>query len=54
MHVLFGFFLITVASVFACHYIVAKRKGDTVFWVVMAILLGPLAIPFAFFARPKR
>jgi hypothetical protein len=54
MHVLTGFLIITVLSVFACHYIVAKRKGDTVFWVVMAILIGPLAIPFAFFAKPKR
>ena len=53
MHVLTGFLILTVMSVFICHTIVAKRKGDTVYWVVMAILLGPIAIPFAFFAKPK-
>ncbi len=54
MHPLVGLLIVTVISVFACHYIVAKRRGDTVFWVVMAILVGPLAIPFAFLAKPKR
>jgi len=34
-------------------YSVAKSKGANVpFWVLMAALFGPLAIPFVFFAKP--
>jgi len=53
MHFIIAATLITVISVIACYAIVKRRRGDTVYWVVMAVLLGPLAIPFAFFAKPK-
>jgi hypothetical protein len=46
--------LVLLASVVACHAIAKRRGGNPVFWGVMGLLLGPLAIPFALLARPKR
>jgi hypothetical protein len=46
--------LVLLASVVACHAIAKRRGGNPVFWGLMALLFGPLAIPFAFRARPKR
>jgi hypothetical protein len=43
---------IFIASMFACHAIAKSRGAKPVFWVVMGALFGPLAIPFAFFAKP--
>jgi len=37
-----------------CHYIAKKRHAKVSFWLVMGALFGPLAIPFAFFARPQK
>ncbi len=46
--------LVLLASVVACHAIAKRRGGNPVFWGVMGLLFGPLAIPFALLARPKR
>ena len=46
--------VVTVASLVACHWIAASRGGNAVFWGVMGALFGPVAIPFAFRAKPKR
>ncbi len=46
--------LLLLASVVACHAIAKRRGGNPVFWGVMGLLFGPLAIPFALLARPKR
>jgi len=45
--------LVTLASIVACHMIAASRGGNAVFWGTMGLLFGPLAIPFAFKAKPK-
>lgn len=45
---------VTVASIVICHWIAASRGGNAVFWGTMGFLFGPLAIPFAFKARPKQ
>ena len=35
-------------------YSVAKKRGANVpYWVVMGALIGPFAIPFVFFSKPK-
>ncbi|MGD8571285.1 MAG: hypothetical protein PVF34_00620 [Gammaproteobacteria bacterium] len=47
---LVGTFL--VSAIF-CHFIAKGRRADAVFWGVMGAVFGPLAIPFAFFARPS-
>ena len=44
---------ITIASIVACHWIAASRGGNAVFWGTMGFLFGPLAIPFAFMAKPR-
>ena len=46
--------LVTLASIFACHQIAKSRGAKPVFWGVMGALFGPLAIPFVFFAKPKK
>ena len=48
---LIGLLLISMA---ACYGIAKSRSADTKFWLVMGILFGPLAVPFAFFSKPRR
>jgi hypothetical protein len=42
----------TVACTVICYLIARSRSADTLFWAVMGFLLGPIAIPFAFFSKP--
>ena len=44
-------FLLIVASAVLCHYIAKSRDGNARYWGFMGALFGPLAVPFAFFAR---
>ncbi len=46
--------LVLLASVVACQAVAKRRGGNAVFWGLMGLLFGPLAIPFALLARPKR
>ena len=46
--------LVLLASVVACHAIAKRRGRNPVFWGLMGLLFGPLAIPFALLAGPKR
>jgi hypothetical protein len=43
-----------VASIVACHYIAKHRGAQPVFWGWVAFMVGPLALPFVFFARPQQ
>lgn len=45
--------IVTLLSMLACYLIARSRSGDRRFWVIVGLLFGPLAIPFAFFAKPK-
>ena len=36
------------------YWIAAKRKANTLFWTAMGVLFGPFALPFVFFARPRK
>jgi hypothetical protein len=45
--------LLTLVSIIACHAIARRRGGNAVFWGIMGALFGPLAIPFAFLAKPR-
>jgi len=45
--------LITLLSATVCYFIARKRSADPVYWVVLGLLLGPLAIPFVCFAKPR-
>ena len=45
--------LVCLFSVLVCYLVARKRSADTKFWLLMGLLLGPLAIPFVFFSRSK-
>jgi hypothetical protein len=44
----------TLLCAATCYFIAKSRSADTVFWTVMGLLLGPIAIPFAFFSKPVK
>ena len=43
--------LICLVCAGICFFIAKQRGANTTYWVVMGFLVGPLAIPFVFFAR---
>jgi len=43
---------LNIASIVICHYIAKSRGAKPVIWAVMGAIFGPLAIPFALFAKP--
>ena len=43
---------LNIVSIFVCHHVAKSRGAKPVFWGVMDALIGPLAIPFAFMAKP--
>ena len=52
MGLLIGLLAVNIASIILCHQMAKSRGANPVFWGVMGALFGPLAIPFAFFAKP--
>jgi hypothetical protein len=36
-----------------CYWVAKKRGANVPYWVVMGALIGPFAIPFVFFSKPK-
>lgn len=44
---------INLISVLICYFIAKRRKAKVVFWVLVSLILGPLAVPFVFLAKPK-
>jgi len=43
----------TLVSMAVCYQIARSRSADYRFWIVMGLLLGPLAIPLVFFSKPQ-
>ncbi|MGB3621033.1 MAG: hypothetical protein WBA20_06780 [Ketobacter sp.] len=44
----------TIASALVCYKIAKAKNRNPQFWVVMAGLVGPFAIPFAYFSKPLK
>ena len=44
--------VINLISMVLCYSIAKSRKTKILYWVVVAFLVGPLAIPFVFFSKP--
>ncbi len=44
---------LNIASIFVCHFVAKSRGAKPAFWGVMGAAFGPLAIPFAFMAKPR-
>lgn len=51
---LYALIVITIASAAGCYWLAARRGGDGPFWLIMGVLFGPFALPFACFARRKK
>ena len=45
---------IGIASIVACHYIAKYRGANPSFWGLMALIFGPLAIPFVFLSKAEK
>lgn len=45
-------FITLSVSAILCHLIAKQRGANPVFWGVMGLLFGPLAIPLVFLAKP--
>ncbi len=43
---------INIISVIICFLVSRHRKANTLFWSLVAVLVGPLAIPFVIFSKP--
>jgi len=48
---IFATTFIFIFSGVICHYLAKLRGAKPVFWGVMGVVFGPLAIPFVFMAR---
>lgn len=46
--------LLTLLSIGGTYWIAKRRRADVRFWITMALLFGPFALPFVLFARPKQ
>ena len=47
--------IIWIVSAFICHYIARSRNvKPNLIRRLIVVFLGPLAIPFAFFAKPEK
>ncbi len=44
---------VTLASIAICHLVAKQRGLKPVFWGMMGLVFGPLAIPFVIFTKPK-
>lgn len=44
--------IVTVISIIFCYLVARFRKANPTFWVLAALIVGPLAIPLVFFAKP--
>ena len=44
--------VINLISMILCYFIAKSRNTKILYWVVVAFLVGPLAIPFVFFSKP--
>ena len=50
MYIAIGIGLIIISAII-CHYVAKSRGANPVFWGVMGVVFGPLAIPFVFLTK---
>lgn len=43
---------VSIACGIVCHLVARKRGLKPVFWGIMGVMFGPLAIPFVYLAGP--
>lgn len=52
MYIIAGLVIVIGCAIF-CHNIAKSRGANPVFWGVMGLVFGPLAIPFVFMSKPN-
>jgi hypothetical protein len=52
MIITYCLFIFSILSIYVCYSVAKGKKANVRFWVLMGVLLGPLAVPFVFFAKP--
>ncbi len=45
--------VISIISIPVCYFVAKKRGSNKVFWVIMAGLFGPFAVPFVFLSKAQ-
>ena len=45
--------LLSLVSMVVCYRVANQRKANTHYWLLIALLIGPFAIPFVFFSKPQ-
>ena len=51
---IFVLLAINIISIIACVYIAKRRQASLRYWALVGALLGPIALPFVLFAKPKQ
>lgn len=46
--------LISVGCALVCGLVAARRRARWIYWSVMGFAFGPFALPFVFFAKPRK
>jgi cytochrome c biogenesis protein CcdA len=46
--------ILPIVSAVICYFIAKQRNAQTSFWLLMGLVFSVFAIPFAFFAKPKK
>lgn len=54
MNSVFVIAVIAAGSMVYCHVVANRRGLKPVFWGVMGLLFGPLAIPFVYLLKPRK
>ena len=44
--------IINLMSMILCFFVAKHRKAKIQYWLLVSLLVGPLAIPFVFFSKP--
>ena len=53
MEMLILVLLITIVSAWICYKTAKTKNLNVQLWVVLALFIGPLALPLIYFAKPK-
>jgi hypothetical protein len=44
--------IINLISMILCFFVAKHRKAKILYWLLVSLLVGPLAIPFVFLSKP--
>ena len=53
MNPIVGLLFVSIICAGICYAVAKKRGSKASYWVVLALLIGPFAVPFVFYSNPK-